>query len=444
MSFTPDHLAPHVPKIRAAGHCFIGYSGGLDSHVLLSALVKLLGGTSITAVHINHQLSKNARAWQQHCQSRCDEMGVAMVTETVTVENSGQGLEQAAREARYSVFETLLTPSDLMLLAHHADDQVETVLYRLLRGSGPKGLAGMPQNRSLGKGELLRPLLSFSRSELEQYARAEGLSWIEDESNQDISFDRNFLRNKVVPVIAERWPDYPSRVAHSAALCGESDQLAEVLAAQDLIAVYERHERIGWSIALEPMMALDVSRQGNLLRHWAGQHQLPQPGHRIVDTVLHELLPARQDAEPLVSWAGVQLRRFHRRLYLLPVDVDTPDQLPASLEWNTSEDIVLPDKSELLITTEQGRGLRLPEEGMVEIRFRGGGERCTPVGRNGSNTLKKLFQEYGLEPWLRNRVPLIYVQGQLAAVGDLWVCDSFSVTEGESGLAIQWRFPLSI
>lgn len=440
MPFSPDHLAPHVPKISAAGHCYLGYSGGLDSHVLLHALVKLLGAESITAVHINHQLSGNADAWLQHCQSCCDELCVSMVTETVTVENSGQGLEQAAREARYSIFEKLLMPSDLMLLAHHADDQVETVLYRLLRGSGPKGLAGMPQARSLGEGELLRPLLSYTRAELEEYAKAEGLNWIEDESNEDLSFDRNFLRKKVVPVIAERWPDYPARVAHSAALCGETDQLAEVLAAQDLIAVYERPERIGWSIALEPMMTLDVSRQGNLLRHWAGQHQLPQPGHRIVDTVLHELLPARQDAEPLVSWAGVQLRRFHRRLYLLPVDVDTPDQLPESLTWKTSENLVLPDNSQLFTTAEPGRGLRLVEGSVVDVRFRSGGERCTPVGRNGSNTLKKLFQEYGLEPWLRHRVPLIYLKGQLAAVGDLWVCDEFSVAEGEPGIAIQWCF----
>jgi tRNA(Ile)-lysidine synthase len=440
MPFSPDHLAPYVPKISAAGHCYLGYSGGLDSHVLLHALAKLLGTESITAVHINHQLSGNANAWQQHCQSCCDALGVSMVTETVTVENSGQGWEQAAREARYSVFEELLMPSDLMLLAHHADDQVETVLYRLLRGSGPKGLAGMPQARSLGEGELLRPLLSYTRAELEEYANAEGLSWIEDESNEDLSFDRNFLRKKVVPVIAERWPDYPARVAHSAALCDETDQLAEVLAAQDLIAVYERPERIGWSIALEPMMTLDVSRQGNLLRHWAGQHQLPQPGHRIVDTVLHELLPARQDAEPLVSWAGVQLRRFHRRLYLLPVGVDTPDQLPESLTWKTSQSLVLPDNSQLFTTAETGRGLRLVEGSVVDVRFRSGGERCTPVGRNGSNTLKKLFQEYGLEPWLRHRVPLIYLKGQLAAVGDLWVCDKFSVAEGEPGIAIQWCF----
>ncbi|MDX2463803.1 MAG: tRNA lysidine(34) synthetase TilS [Porticoccus sp.] len=442
MSFDSDYLAPYLPKLREASHCYVGYSGGLDSHVLLHSLVKLLGSESLTAVHINHQLSPNADSWQQHCQVQCEALGVSMLTESVGVENIGQGIEQAAREARYSVFEKILSRSDLLLLAHHADDQVETVLYRLLRGTGTKGLAGMPMSRSLGAGEILRPLLPFPRVELEVYAVAQGLQWVEDESNQDTTFDRNFLRQKVVPVLAERWPDYASRVTHSAALCAEADQLTEILAAQDLTAVYERPERIGWSVALEPLMALDVARQVNLLRHWAGQHQLPLPGHRIIDSVLHELLPARQDAEPLVSWGGVQLRRYQKHLHLLPIDFDQlPESLDKELTWDTLSDLVLPDGSELSMTVEQGQGLRVPQNSEVEVRFRGGGERCKPAGRNGSNTLKKLFQEYGLEPWLRNRVPLIYIQNQLAAVGDLWVCEEFSVAESEQGIVLQWSFP---
>lgn len=449
MSFDSDYLAPHLPKLRAAGHCYVGYSGGLDSHVLLHALAKLLGNESITAIHINHQMSPNADNWHQHCQDCCDGLGVPMVAKSVTVENTGQGFEQAAREARYGVFEQILGEGDLLLLAHHADDQVETVLYRLLRGTGTKGLAGIPMNRPLGAGEILRPLLPFPRKELEDYAVTNELKWIEDESNKDITFDRNFLRQKVVPVLAERWPDCAARVTHSAALCAETDQLAIMLAAQDLAAVYERSERIGWSIALEPFMALEVSRQANLLRHWAGQHQLPQPGHRIVETILHELLPARQDAEPLVSWGGGQLRRYQKHLHLLPenfsslVEGENSEQLSGLLDteliWDVKSSLALPDGSELCMTKEQGKGLRIPEEG-VSIRFRSGGERCKPAGRSGSNTLKKLFQEYGLEPWLRNRVPLIYVKDQLAAVGDLWVCDEFSVSEEEQGVVLQWRF----
>ena len=284
--------------------------------------------------------------------------------------------------------------------------------------------------------------MPYPRKDLEAYAAGQELQWIEDESNQDTTFDRNFLRQKVVPVLAERWPDYAARVAHSAALCAETDQLAIILAAQDLAAVYERSERIGWSIALEPFMSLDTSRQANLLRHWAGQHQLPQPGHRIVETVLHELLPARQDAEPLVSWAGVQLRRYQKHLHLLPEGFDdSPEDLDEKLDWDAKNNLILPDGSEFIATIEEGNGFKIPAEANVSIRFRNGGERCKPAGRNGSNTLKKLFQEYGLEPWLRNRVPLVYVQDQLAAVGDLWVCDEFSAAKGEQGIVLQWRFP---
>lgn len=452
MLFSPDYLAPHLPKLQAASHCYVGYSGGLDSHVLLHALVQLLGPKSLTAIHVNHQLSSNAEHWQQHCQAQCDELGVLMVANLVSVENVGQGLEQAARDARYAVFNQQVNASELLLLAHHADDQVETVLYRLMRGAGSKGLAGMPMQRSLDRsghsGEILRPLLPFSRQQLATYATANGLQWIEDESNQETVFDRNFLRQKVVPVLAERWPDYAARIIHSAALSAEAHKLAEILAAQDLINVYERSERVGWSIVLESLMVFDAARQANILRYWADLHGLPQPGHRAIDAMLCEVLPARQDASPIVSWGdGVQLRRFQKRLYLLPASLSVPwetvetTQFAQLLSWNFSDDLVLPDGSVLAVTVEQGQGLAMPAQSGVEIRFRSGGERCKPAGRSGSNTLKKLFQEYGLEPWLRDRIPLIYLQGELVAVGDLWVCDGFTAIPQEQGVVLQWRFP---
>lgn len=188
-------------------------------------------------------------------------------------------------------------------------------------------------------------------------------------------------------------------------------------------------------------MSFDELRQANLLRHWAGQHDLAQPGHKIIDAVLHELLPAKADAEPLVSWAGIQLRRYQRRLYLLPGDPDTPDYLPVSLHWDGRGELDLPDKSTLSFRLEQGRGIRLKTDvDAFEVRFRNGGERCKPVGRSASNTLKKLFQEYGLEPWLRGRVPLLYRDDVLVAVGDLWICEGFQVQPDEQGCTVQWDF----
>ncbi|WP_438951963.1 tRNA lysidine(34) synthetase TilS [Porticoccus sp.] len=440
MTYTPDLLAPYLPRLREASHCYVGYSGGLDSHVLLVSLVKLLGADAVSAIHVNHQLSPNAGSWQAHCQQVCDALGVTLNTEQAIVIVNGQGVEDAARTARYQAFEKLLPADGLLLLGHHADDQVETVLYRLLRGSGPRGLAGMPVSRYLGGAELLRPLLSFTRSDLEKYAMAEELLWIEDESNEDVSFDRNFLRHKVIPILAAHWPDYAVRIAHSARLCRDSDLLSDLLAAQDLIAAYEHRERLGWSISLEALLSFDELRQANLLRHWAGRHHLAQPGHKVIDAVLYELLPARVDAEPLVSWAGIQLRRYQRRLYLLPADPDTPDHVPVSLHWDGRGALDLPDKSTLSFRVEQGRGIKLTGVDAFEVRFRNGGERCKPVGRSASNTLKKLFQEYGLEPWLRSRVPLIYRDGILLAVGDLWICDVFQVQPDEQGYTVQWDF----
>ena len=443
MTYIPDLLVSYLPRLRGASHCYVGYSGGLDSHVLLVSLVRLLGENAVSAIHVNHQLSANAESWEQHCQKVCDGLGVTLSIEQASVIVSGQGVEEAARTARYRAFEKLLPQDSLLLLGHHADDQVETVLYRLLRGSGPRGLAGMPASRHLGNAELLRPLLPFSRSDLEQYALTEGLVWIEDESNEDVSFDRNFLRHKVIPALAEHWPDYATRVAHSARLCRESDQLSDMLAAQDLIAVYEHRERLGWSISLEALMSFDELRQANLLRHWASRHDLAQPGHKIIDAVLHELLPAKADAEPLVSWAGIQLRRYQRRLFLLPSAPDIPDHLPISFQWDGRGTLELPDKSTLSFRLEQGRGIRLKTDiDTFEVRFRNGSERCKPVGRSASNTLKKLFQEYGLEPWLRGRIPLLYRDDVLVAVGDLWVCEGFQVPPDEQGCSVQWDFSL--
>ena len=284
MAFSVDNLASYLCQLRRAKHCYVAYSGGLDSHVLLHSLVQLLGSESITAIHINHQLSKNAASWEQHCQRQCQQLGIKLISETVVVSASGQGLEQAAREARYEVFEQLLQQGDLLLMAHHADDQAETVLYRLLRGSGVRGLSGMPEQRALGDGSLLRPLLSCRRSELEDYARRERLCWVDDESNFAIDFDRNFLRHQVVPALASRWQDYAERISHSASLCGEADSLLDAVAASDLEGLVEKKERRGWSIALPEFLDLSPARRASLLRFWVGDKGLSLPGHRILET----------------------------------------------------------------------------------------------------------------------------------------------------------------
>lgn len=437
MSFNADCLAVHLRQFRAAGHCYVAYSGGLDSHVLLHALVQLLGKEKITAIHINHQLSANADQWGQHCQHQCESLGVNLISEAVSVDSAGLGLEQAARNARYAVFEKLLQEGELLLMGHHADDQVETVLYRLLRGSGVKGLAGIPRQRKLGRGELIRPLLLYSRNQLENYARHHQLAWIEDESNFAIDFDRNFLRHQVIPAMADRWPDYTQRISHSASLCDEASQLLDEVAENDFELLSERQERLGWSIAFPELLDLPLFRRSNVLRYWASRHQQSLPGHKVLTTVERELFLARQDAAPKVSWGDTVLRRFGERIYMMPDVAVSTFHFDGVIPWNIDHWLSLPGGGSLSACPTKGGGLKIVAGSRVEVCCRQG-ERCRPAGRSASNTLKKLLQQTHLEPWLRDCAPLIYVNRQLVAVADLWVCEGFQAGVDESGWQLSW------
>ena len=449
MTFEVNHLSEHLNKFNKANHLYVGYSGGLDSHVLLHVIIELIGKKRITAVHVNHQLSSNSDIWQKHCEDRCLEIGVDIICKTVSIKNKGTSIEDAARNARYSVFEKLLKKNDLLILAHHADDQIETMLFRLFRGSGIKGMSGMPISRLLGNGELFRPLLPFFRRDLESYASANQINWIEDDSNLDIAFDRNFIRHKLIPTINERWPNSSFKLNRSANIFAESDFLINILAQKDFKIVKEVSERVGWSISIDKLNGFEIIRQKNILRYWFNLHNLTLPSYAVLDNALNQMIGSKIDAEPFVSWGDLQLRRFNKKLYLLPLNFEDPNYSVKkkkgrelleknSIKWDGSSHLILPDSSSLCVKLKIKGGLRIDVKKNLEIRFRSGGERCKPQGRSGSNTLKKLFQEYSLEPWLRNNIPLIYIDNRLAAVGDLWVCDEFCAEPDELGIQLEW------
>tara|TARA_B110000196_G_scaffold86566_1_gene75070 strand:- start:2568 stop:3923 length:1356 start_codon:yes stop_codon:yes gene_type:complete len=449
MTLEVNHLSEHLNKFNKANHLYVGYSGGLDSHVLLHVIIELIGKKRITAVHVNHQLSSNSDIWQKHCEDRCLEIGVDIICKTVSIKNRGTGIEDAARNARYSVFEKLLKKNDLLILAHHADDQIETMLFRLFRGSGIKGMSGMPISRLLGNGELFRPLLPFFRRDLESYASANQINWIEDDSNLDIAFDRNFIRHKLIPTINERWPNSSFKLNRSANIFAESDFLINILAQKDFKIVTEVSERVGWSISIDKLNGFEIIRQKNILRYWFNLHNLTLPSYAVLDNALNQMIGSKIDAEPIVSWGDLQLRRFNKKLYLLPLNFEDPNYSVKkkkgrelleknSIKWDGSSHLILPDSSSLCVKLKIKGGLRIDVKKNLEIRFRSGGERCKPQGRSGSNTLKKLFQEYSLEPWLRNNIPLIYIDNRLAAVGDLWVCDEFCAEPDELGIQLEW------
>jgi tRNA(Ile)-lysidine synthase len=426
---------------RPATRILIAYSGGMDSHVLLHLLWRRRGPESLLAVHVNHGLSPQANHWETHCRRTCDALGIACHSEQVTVVPGPHGLEASARDARYGVFKRQLEHGDLLVLGHHADDQAETLLYRLLRTGIP---AGMPVARPLGRGWLLRPLLGVPRGSLRDYAQRHHLDWIEDESNARLDFDRNYLRHRVLPVLTARWPDAVARLRRVADQSRAAADLGRDLAAIDLAGLDERPERVGRSLSLAGLAKLATHRQRNLLRHW----QLPEatgeePGARVLDALFRDLIGAAPDAAPLVEWSGGQWRRFRNRLYLLPPHWGAaPSRDRGPWPWSPEMPLELPDGAHFSAQPALGQGLRVTLPGArLSVRYRSGGERVHPQGRGASNTLKRVLQEQALEPWLRDRVPLIERDGELVAVGDLFVCRPVAAGVGEPGWLPEWRCP---
>ncbi|NLO80404.1 MAG: tRNA lysidine(34) synthetase TilS [Xanthomonadaceae bacterium] len=426
----PEALWQRLPQPHpAAGYC-VAYSGGRDSHVLLHLVAALRPrlGVPVRALHVHHGLQAPADDWVEHCRRICRELGIPLQVERVQCRaGPGISIEEAAREARYAAYERHLKVGEVLLLAHHQDDQIETLLLRLLRGAGVHGLAAMPPSRPLGRGLLLRPLLDVPLAAIAAYAEAQGLSWVEDPSNRDDAYDRNFLRNRLLPLLAERWPGYARPLQRAAALAREAADLLDALAEQDL-----RQCAAGDGLDLEALRLLTEPRQRNLLRCWLRRQGLRPPARERLQAGLKTLLEAAPDRSPELAWDGVRLRRYRNRLLL-----DTePEEVPAPFAWDLASPLELPGWR-WQVESVIGAGLRAAlRQRRVEVRFRQGGERCRLAGERHSRSLKKLLQERGIPPWERERLPLIYIDGELAAVADLWVCDGFQAAPGEAGLRL--------
>lgn len=419
----------------------MAYSGGLDSHVLLHALSGLrraLAPAAIEAVHINHGLSANAGAWEQHCRDVCEALGVAFRSIAVDAgAGRGESPEAAARRARYAALAGLMSPGDCLLTAHHQGDQCETVLLHLLRGSGPHGLSAMPCCSPFAAGYHARPLLEFTRPGLQAYAAAHGLEWIEDESNTDTALDRNYLRHQVLPHLRRRWPALDRTVSRAARHSGEAAQLLDEMAREDLPRVAAPDLK---SLAVDKLAALSTPRVHNVIRFWLRSLALPLPGSEHMGEIEKQVFTAASDRVPCVRWPGVELHRYRDRLYAF-APLSTPGNRE-ELHWNIEQPLRLPAGDGLLIARAcVGEGIRadLCYSDQVTVRFRRGGERCRPVGVQSRRTLKNLFQERAVPPWMRDRIPLVFVGGQLAAVVDHWVCQPYQAQPDEHGIIFQWQ-----
>ena len=412
----------------------IALSGGLDSTVLahLLATTRSQHGKSLLAVHVDHRLHPDSASWAAQCQALAAEFEIDFACEVVSVDvDAGQGTEAAARDARYTALRKHLADGDWLLSAHHQDDQAETLLLNLLRGSGPAGVAAMQSVRKIGDSWLVRPLLGVSRDELADYASSENLSWITDPSNDDCSFDRNFLRNEVMPVLASRWPHAGSSLARSAELARDSANLLMELADLDYTSIGGEDNRL----PVSALSTLSTSRQKNLLRRVAQLVRLPSPAAAHLQLIVEQLLPAREDAEPLVSWPGAEARRYRDTLYLLPASVAADFECGQTL--NTAAVAIGPGLGELSLVEDGGRGLSRDAVARgLTLHRRKGGEEIKPVGQTHTRKLKKLLQEEGIVPWQRDLLPLVYCGEDLVAVADLWIAADIVA---ENGLAIRWE-----
>lgn len=419
-----DILHPHRSIL-------VAFSGGLDSTVLLHKLVcwrDRSPGVALRAIHIHHGLSANADAWVTHCTQICAQWGVPLEVARVTLADNGLGVEARAREARYAAFRAALLPGEVLVTAQHLDDQCETLLLALKRGSGPAGLSAMAVASDFAGSKLLRPLLAEKRQDLERWAVMHQLQWIEDESNQDDTYDRNFLRLRVLPLLSQRWPHFAEAAARSAALCGEQEQLLDELLAHELNTLMGD----AGQLAIEPLINVSEPRRAALLRRWLAQHHATMPSRAMLERLWQEVALARDDANPLLRLGQFEVRRFQQQLWWIPVYAR---QIPVTLEWtNTTQPLSLPDGSKLQLMT--GTEIRAPEANEpVNVRYTASGT-LHIVGRHGGRKLKKLWQEMGVAPWLRETTPLLFYGETLIAAAGYFVTREGQYREGEAGLRL--------
>ena len=428
-SFGPEwlrgSLAQLLPGFPDLSVC-VAFSGGIDSTALLAALSAARPeGLKLRAAHIDHRLHPSSRRWSSHCRRLARSLGVPLRVSTVTVAGErGGSQEEAARSARYRCLSAQLRQGEALLTAHTRDDQLETVLLQLFRGCGLAGLAAMPGTAPMGRGLLVRPLLTRTRAELETWVRSQGLTWVEDDTNADERFDRNYLRRRVLPAVRERWSGVAAAVARSARHAAEAQQLLEALARADVERASD-----GPALSAKALRALSMPRRRNALRFWIAAQGRTLPDTRRLEEIAGSVIDARPDAHPSVEWGNTRLERYADRLSVGESGVMSgARRMPGELLWDASASLrcELPDGRGMLELEPDPHG---PVDldalsGRLSVRWRRGGERLR-VRRGGARrALKSLLQEERVPLAERARMPLIFGDGTLLAAGDLWLDES--------------------
>ncbi len=418
MVFSPQKLLHKLQTLPVPEQYWVAFSGGMDSTTLLHGLSQIRAQlpAPLQAVHINHGLQDKALEWEKFCRETCVRLDIPLTSLQLNLRPaSGESLEAQARDARYAAIAAHMNAGDMLLTAHHGDDQVETLLLQLLRGAGVSGLASMPLMRHWQAGWLVRPLLEFSHEELQDWAQQEHLQWQDDPSNDHLGIRRNYLRHKVIPLLKNQWPGLIKTTSRSARHCAEAAQLMKEVGMADLVLMYDAGRP--WQLLISGLEVLSPQRKKNLLRHWVRQQGLPVPGHQIIERVLTEVVGARQAGSPLLSWENGEIRRFRNTLYLMPPLPPAPaDGL--RLQWDCSKPLDLPQGLGRLSVVDKMQWLA---DG-VEVVFRTEGLACRPDQRKNTRSFKRLCQDLAIPPWLRPRLPLVYSADGLVAVADYCLC----------------------
>ena len=434
----PGRVAAEIaPAIFPAAHLALGLSGGIDSVVLLSVLLELAPRLqfSLRAVHVNHGISPNAGRWAEFCAELCGRSNIPLQQESVDITPYRDlGLEGAARRARYEAFARV--DADFIALAQHRDDQAETLLLRLLRGAGPRGLAAMSPSRSFtgARARLLRPLLGTSRAEIETWARLRGLKWIEDESNSDTLRRRNFLRQEVFPLLERQFPAAKTTIARAAGHLAEARELLDQMAQTDLESCG------GTAPDITVLRRLGEARAKNLLRYWCEARGIQPLSAARTTELLRQLRECGSDSRVSVAGRGWELLRYRDKLYLQPAAKAVGRDF--SETWDGGNALPLLALGGVLnFKPEEGRGLSLAKLRVdpVTVRVRRGGERLRLDHRRPRRTLKNLFQERSVPPWYRDRLPLLFCGEELVSAPGIGDACEFQATPGEAGLIVTWE-----
>ena len=424
-------LSKHLVNPKLA----VAFSGGLDSCVLLHLLAAINKTLpfQLSAHHVHHGLSVNADAWADFCALTCANLRVPLTISKVKInKNSGLGVEATAREARYSAL--LSTDAQFICLAHHQDDQAETLLLQLARGAGVKGLAGM----AAISGKLLRPLLDVPRSDLEVYAKRHQLTWIDDESNADLRFDRNFMRHEILLKLEKQYPAIRHTLSRSAQHMADANALLDELALIDAMqAGFDANKTA--TIGLSTLDNLSENRVNNCLRWWLAQNGLQMPSQQQLQQINQQLMHAKSDGNIAIKLKeNLTLKRYQNRAYLVP---NFPPNAPINLVWQGENVINLPNKTKLIFSKKIGQGisLRKIENAPLRIKFREGSERFKPQLSRPHRSLKVMLQNADMPPWLREQLPLIYMDERLVIIPNVAVDAGLQANSDEMGLLVTWQ-----